>query len=183
MDRIFFTADTHFAHETIIDYLNRPFKTVEEMDSTIVENWNSTINDNDIVFHLGDVFFDNDNDDYIKEILGKLKGKKHLVPGNHDKRSSKFKILEQFFVIEPPLRDFWTIVDGQTYSYSLCHYPLEAWHESYRNSYNFHGHTHGRIAANSQRIDVGVDCWNFYPVEQRELIEKLKEAPQRECVW
>lgn len=54
---IFFTSDTHFWHENIIKFCNRPFSSVEEMNDTIIENWNKVVGENDIVFHLGDFVF------------------------------------------------------------------------------------------------------------------------------
>ena len=46
---IFFTADTHFGHANVIKHDDRPFKTVEEMDKAIIDNWNSVVGDKDEV--------------------------------------------------------------------------------------------------------------------------------------
>ena len=55
--RVFVIADTHFWHKNIIDYCDRPFNSVEEMNSTLIKNWNKTVTNDDIVIHLGDVGF------------------------------------------------------------------------------------------------------------------------------
>ena len=52
--KVFFTSDTHFYHGNIIRFCNRPFKDAEMMNETIISNWNNTIGQDDIVFHLGD---------------------------------------------------------------------------------------------------------------------------------
>lgn len=52
--RTFFTSDTHFNHANIIHFCNRPFKDVEQMNETIIANWNNVISQDDTVFHLGD---------------------------------------------------------------------------------------------------------------------------------
>lgn len=52
--KVFFTSDTHFTHANIIRFCSRPFKNVEEMDETMIANWNRVVGENDIVFHLGD---------------------------------------------------------------------------------------------------------------------------------
>ena len=55
MSKIYFTADLHFGHRTIIRYDDRPFRTVEEMDAAIIKNWNRKVNKDDVVYILGDI--------------------------------------------------------------------------------------------------------------------------------
>ena len=51
---IFVTADHHFGHANIIEYTNRPFASVEEMDAALIAAWNERVTDYDLVYHLGD---------------------------------------------------------------------------------------------------------------------------------
>lgn len=53
----YFIADTHFNHENIIKYCNRPFEDSKEMNEYIINKWNSVVTENDVVYHLGDVGF------------------------------------------------------------------------------------------------------------------------------
>ena len=53
----FFTGDQHFDHANIIRFCNRPFTSVEEMNETIIENWNSIVSNKDDVYCLGDFAF------------------------------------------------------------------------------------------------------------------------------
>lgn len=46
-DRLFFTSDTHFNHTNILRYCNRPFKTVGQMNETIITNWNNVVGPDD----------------------------------------------------------------------------------------------------------------------------------------
>lgn len=82
MPETWFIGDTHFGHKNILEYEKeaRPFSSIEEMNESLVDRWNSCVSDNDIVYHLGDFAFGKHN----IEIAGRLKGKKRLVMGNHD---------------------------------------------------------------------------------------------------
>lgn len=85
---VFFTSDTHFYHENILKYCNRPFSSVEEMNEKLIKNWNSVVGNNDIVWHLGDFSFG--SKEHIPEIVSKLNGRINLVMGNHDRQKIKF---------------------------------------------------------------------------------------------
>lgn len=82
MSNIWFISDTHFGHKNILEYEKeaRPFKTVEEMNETIIERWNNVVRDEDTVYHLGDFCFSKGN----IRLAGRLNGKKRLIMGNHD---------------------------------------------------------------------------------------------------
>ena len=80
------TADLHLGHVNIIQYSNRPFSNVGEMNEAIVERWNETVGVNDRVLILGDVAMGR-IDDTLK-IAGRLNGFKVLLTGNHDRCAS-----------------------------------------------------------------------------------------------
>ena len=89
MRNIFVISDTHFFHKNILTFKNkdgeliRPgFSSVEEMNETIIDNWNKTVNDEDVIYHLGDFTFGSNN--RIKDVAPRLKGRKRLLLGNHD---------------------------------------------------------------------------------------------------
>lgn len=88
---IFVISDTHFNHSnilTFVDSLGKPcregFSSVEEMNEVMIERWNSVVRDGDTVYHLGDVLFGNDKDDWLNKNMPRLRGKKRLIFGNHD---------------------------------------------------------------------------------------------------
>ena len=61
----------------------------------------------------------------------------------------------------------------------LFHYPILEWNGAFRGSWMLHGHTHGNLQypeslLDKKIIDVGVDCWNQYPVSFEELLEVMK---------
>ena len=79
---IYYIADTHFRDQSIFDKCKRPFKSLLDMEDVIVNNWNKRINEDDIIYVLGDIVRDDDSS--AIQIFNKLKGHKHLIVGNHD---------------------------------------------------------------------------------------------------
>ena len=129
--KIFVISDTHFGHENIIKYCNRPFTSVEEMDNRMIKNWNETVSNKDTIIHLGD--FGLGNKEYIKSIIGKLNGKKILIMGNHDNWSEQFYKDAGFHTVSR----FPIIYDD---FYIMSHTPLQLTETTpYMNIY---GHIH-----------------------------------------
>ncbi len=75
---VFFTADTHFGHENVIRFTERPFSSAQEMDEALIANWNARVHGGDKVYILGDMFFRHPDPE---SILIRLKGQKHLIIG------------------------------------------------------------------------------------------------------
>ncbi|MEM4260929.1 MAG: metallophosphoesterase family protein [Candidatus Woesearchaeota archaeon] len=176
--KTFFTADTHFSHRNIIRYCNRPFKDEKEMDETLITNWNSVVRSEDVVYHLGDVGFT--NEDKLYQILKRLNGKIHLIYGNHDKIIRKSNLLQSRFESTNELKKVY-IQDMNhpkgRHEITLCHYAMRVWDKSHHGSFHLFGHSHGSLSddPNSLSLDVGVDNWNFKPVSFNEIIEKMKQ--------
>jgi len=82
------TSDLHLFHRNIIEYCDRPFKSVEEMNAVLFANWNRTVSNEDVIFFLGDFIFGRKTN--AKKIWEALNGEKYFLHGNHDKRLGKF---------------------------------------------------------------------------------------------
>jgi calcineurin-like phosphoesterase family protein len=150
---IFFTSDLHFWHANIINYCQRPFDSVAEMNDALIENWNARVQHDDIVYVLGDMFFCDVS--AARGIMHRLHGTKRLVLGNHDKLIRAEPSLQKLFDKILPDLHAETI---QGHAVVMCHYPLLTWHKSGKGAFMLHGHTHGRITHGSvRRLDVGVD--------------------------
>lgn len=52
---IYFIADLHFDDGHIMEYENRPFETVDDMNNSLRNNWNSIAKSDDEVYDLGDI--------------------------------------------------------------------------------------------------------------------------------
>jgi calcineurin-like phosphoesterase family protein len=59
----------------------RPFTSTEEMDETMVDNWNRVVRPQDKVYHLGDIAM---SKRALHAIMPRLNGEKVLIKGNHD---------------------------------------------------------------------------------------------------
>ena len=78
----YFISDCHFGHKNIIKYCNRPYSSIEEMDEDLINRWNKKVHKNDIIYIVGDLFYFSIEN--AKSVLDRLKGRKHLIRGNHD---------------------------------------------------------------------------------------------------
>ena len=181
---IWFTSDMHLGHKNILKFCNRPFDNVEEMNFKLIENWNSKVKENDIVFNLGDVAFGNPS--FIKDCLSQLKGKHYLIIGNHDLKNLNNKSVLDMF--EDVSFQRYLIIDGRCVY--LNHYPFLCYGGVYRNPentvYQLYGHVHsgpncfGKDIDRLQytfpfQYDVGVDNNNYYPISFEEVNNKIKE--------
>lgn len=180
---IYFIADPHFGHENILKLTRRPFPDIETMNEAIIENWNDRVRGNDTVYILGDLFYRCADPE---PILRRLKGKKHLIVGNHDSSWMGREALLSYFV---GVDELLVTTDGQR-QLTLCHYPLLSWKHRH-SSYMIHGHIHANthddffplIAARERMLNAGVDINGFRPVTFEELVEnnaRFKENWRKE---
>lgn len=161
---IWIISDTHFGHENIIRYCNRPFVNAREADEKMIDNWNSVVKDDDIVYHLGDVYFGVNG----RDALAKLKGRKRLIIGNHDDGKDQF--LHKHFQKIMVWRMF------PEFGLLLSHIPLdrsslERWENNKLSHYlmNVHGHIHDRNSPTSDHCNVSVEQINYTPINIEEL--------------
>lgn len=127
MSKIFFISDLHLGHKRILEFSpERGGTDVISHSEWLVQQWNSVVTKNDLVWVLGDVCFDKTHLKYLK----RMKGTKHLILGNHDQ-----------FPLDTYLQYFNKIHGLMKYKgHWLSHAPV---HEgSLRNLCNIHGHVH-----------------------------------------
>lgn len=168
----YFTSDTHFGHEKVIEYCNRPYTSAHQMDEALITNWNENVQPTDEVYILGDVFFHKMTD--AMNIIKRLNGIKHLILGNHDKVIAKNQALMMMFDhIHPEL--YHTNIDGV--EVAMSHYPLLSWKNASRGAFMLHGHCHGGIDFDPKfrRLDVGVDVHNYKPISFEQIRNKLEK--------
>ena len=82
---IYFTSDLHLGHKGIITMQNRPFESVEDMNRILLTNYNAVVGKDDTVYILGDICHHMSVDE-ANCVIARMKGKKYLINGNHDKK-------------------------------------------------------------------------------------------------
>lgn len=168
-NRILLTSDTHFSHKNIIEYEDRPYKDIEEMNESLILNWNSVVRNTDTVYHLGDFGFGNVS--MFKPIVSRLNGKKKLIIGNHDKRVKPdvWRSIGFDMVYDHPI-----IIEN---FFVLSHKPPQYMTEKVPYVW-IYGHVHGSpmyqtITKNS--VCVCVERWKYKPINFEDIKNKLKK--------
>lgn len=165
MGKIFFIGDTHFGHKEIINYEQRPFANVEEMDRSIINRWNSVVIEDDTVFMIGDFsFYDKQK---TTDICNNLRGKKILVIGNHDSNTEEFYRecgFNEVYKYPIILENFWMISHEPLYLNKNMPYA------------NIYGHVHGNemyVDYSKHSFCACVERINYTPISWDEIRQKL----------
>jgi len=165
MNKTFFTSDTHFFHDNVIKFCKRPYKDAEEMNIALINNWNKTVDHEDHVWFLGDFSFGTVAQ--TESVLWRLKGIKHLIVGNHDRKGRCQKLKWDNFFVDT--HDYYRLKIGDN-KFVLCHFPFSSWERGY---INLHGHWHstpGDYHSKWMQHDVGVDMNNYTPLSMEDAI-------------
>lgn len=133
----YFIGDPHIGHENILKYDKRPFSSIKEHDLEFMKRWNSVVTDEDDVYILGDVSW-LDEDGTI-EYYKKLKGKKHLIKGNHDGKILKNPEFRKLFV---EITDYKELFLTKKFGIILSHYPIPCFNKHLRGWIHFYAHVH-----------------------------------------
>ncbi len=163
----YFTADLHLGHEKIIEYCERPFSCIEEMDFKLIQRINLTCVLSDDLYIIGDFALCGrraETRKRIKNYLNQIYCNLHLIKGNHDrlkcgqyvdlgfKSARTFKMLGNWLLIHNH-RSRWK---------RLPHHTLKLCGHSHAKNYDHTGHN---------CINIGVDAWNFKPVSEERINE------------
>ena len=156
-----FCSDLHFMHKNIVSFTDR--KLVASQDNHtewLIDIWNSTVNNADKVFHLGDFSFSHKYD-VIASLVKKLKGQKFFIKGNHDRSEILDRLKEDHLI-----QDWYHYKEIKIGGIVTClfHSPITSWNQQGRGSLHLHGHSHGSLKESKGKIlDVGIDmAFNIY---------------------
>jgi calcineurin-like phosphoesterase family protein len=149
------------------------------MNETLIKNWNACINNNDEIYILGDFAFKGSGFE-AENIIKRLKGKKYLIKGNHDKftedknfNGNSFEWIKDYYVLH-----------YKKIKFILFHYPIFEWDGYFGDAIHLYGHVHnsGNNIKEQEKfkilgeraINVGVDVNNFYPISIEEIMSRIK---------
>ena len=175
---IYFLSDPHFCHARDFIYSPRGFHSASDMNSAIIKNWNSVVKSNDDVYLLGDIMLNN-NDEGLK-CLKSLKGKIHIILGNHD-TLARIKLYESCYNVVEVVAAKYLEVDG--FHFFLSHYPcLCANGDEHKPlekrviSICGHTHTKDKFSDMGEGLIYHVDCdaHNCTPVSFDEIINDIQ---------
>jgi len=164
MNKIFIISDTHFGHSNIIRYEDRPYNDIEEMNDSLIKNWNQVVKNNDIIFHLGDFAFA--NKEGLKELINALNGRKMLIMGNHDRQINRHPKywrdigFEEVFKYPIIYKEFFILSHEPVYLNENMPYV------------NIHGHIHSTKYSYRGYFNACVENINYTPIEF-EAIKKI----------
>ena len=173
----FLISDTHFGHTNTWQKFTledgkplRPFASTEDMDETMVENWNKTVRPQDTVYHLGDVVIARRHLETVK----RLNGRKILIRGNHD----IFKDRDYYEAGFEQIHGVRVFVD----QFILSHIPLHPDCVGERFKRNVHGHLHGnrimwapkhpkQLVIDPRYLCVCVEQINYTPISFDDVLK------------
>jgi calcineurin-like phosphoesterase family protein len=190
---VWITSDTHYSHKNICRGVTawrtkegeipvsqtRDFATIEKMNSSIVNNINEVVGQDDMLIHLGDWSFG--GFEQIREFWDRIICKNiHLVLGNHDHHIENNRDGSQGLF--KSVSHYNTLEIGQ-FKFRLMHYPISSWDGLGKGVMHLHGHCHlpnNLKLSKGQRMDVGMDGHTeFRPYNvYREIVPLLRNRPK-----
>jgi calcineurin-like phosphoesterase family protein len=159
------------------------------MNSTLVNNINEVVGEDDILIHLGDWSFG--GFEQIEEFRNKILCKNiHLIYGNHDHhiKRNKENIQRLFSSTQDYLNLDLRIPNGKNtdkLTLVCMHYPIASWDSMNNGVIHLHGHVHlppNLRIAEGRAMDVGVDGNNLYPISIQEIKSLMKGRPVKKLV-
>jgi calcineurin-like phosphoesterase family protein len=161
-----FVSDTHFSHFNIIRYAGRPFQSVDEMNSRLIENWNALVEPQDTVFFLGD--FGLGSTDSLSNICAQLHGNKICIRGNHDGTPAKMHKIGFSLVLES------AFIKIGRHQVELVHIPSQP----APSHFQLHGHVHEKRPNKliNRQLNLSVEVWDYKPVAEKTIGSLLDRA-------
>ncbi len=169
-------SDLHFDHENVIEYCNRPFADVEDMNQTLLTNWNRVVSEDDEVIFGGDLTISGSVSAFL-EWIDQLQGEIIFLVGNHD--DVVFRNLDRVHIY-----DHYQLQYGD-YEFYCTHRPEDIprnW-----SGWGIHGHHHNNhleefpfLDPKSRRVNISVEVLSYEPIHIETLVQYLEQGTRLE---
>lgn len=141
----YYISDLHFCHRNLNHYMDRRgFESGEAMNEYMISQWNSRVKPGDEVVVLGDFCLSKSGQE-VNDILARLKGKKYLITGNHDRFLNDKEFNPKLFKWIEPYKE----LNDNKRKIILSHYPIMCYNGQYRRDgdgnpkvFMLYGHVH-----------------------------------------
>jgi len=165
----YLVSDLHLDHGNIIEYCDRPFDSVEEMNETLVERWNATVDPGDEVLYGGDLTI-RSSAAALLDWLEALNGELVFLLGNHD--GTVLEGLDGVRFVEE-------------YRFEHRGVPFHAVHDpadgpSNQAGWLLHGHHHNNwpdefpfVDHDARRVNLSVELLDYRPLATDRLVDYL----------
>lgn len=162
MPEIYVISDPHFRHNRILEFTDRPFSSLEEMEETMIDLWNNEVNSKDTVICLGDWGFKKE----AYSITDRLNGFIRLVMGNHDYGDPKY------------LARYFHSVHGSFTKNEILFSHIPVIFDAYHHwKYMVHGHYHdsSENIKDHRYLNVNMDAMKIYsPIHIEQILLRLR---------
>jgi|TARA_B110000971_G_scaffold219176_1_gene259686 calcineurin-like phosphoesterase family protein len=165
--QIFVTSNQQFGRPGAINKYSRPFSSVEEMNKTLIDNWNSVVTDKDVVYVLGNFGWDPTT---TEKCINALQGTIYFIEGEYDKATVDVSSLPG---AESMLQEIGQIDIIPEINASISYWPLHIWPEKY----SLVGHPSNKVKTDPSKrvINVSCDKWSYKPINIKSIIELFEE--------
>ena len=149
-------SDFHFGHKNIMKFCPESrgkYTDVDDMNESMVEEWNALVDPDDTVLMVGDIAFLSPHQ--AAGYLTRLNGTKVLIIGNHDRHLLESHLFRDCFTAIHEYLEF----KYNGVNLVLFHYPIAEWNKMYYGSVHFYGHLHDKLSGLEEyrARNVGMD--------------------------
>ena len=133
------------------------------MNATMLLRHNSRVKPGHTVFHIGDFKMSSQGPN-VYELMKMLNGNHVFIRGNHDRNNG----------LNTPLK--YCIIETYGKRIVLVHKPEDAEIILAGGGIDmaFVGHVHEKWKFRPGLVNVGVDVWDFYPVDAKQILKAYK---------
>ncbi len=171
MGKIFVTSNLQLGRPGAIKKYNRDFNTVNGMNDALINNWNTIVTKNDIVYHLGNFAHDPKT---AQDAMLRLNGSIYFTLGEHD------QAIETLFnknMLRPGCKVIKCIEEDLDNKVALSYYPLGYWPGKSKKWFSIIGYPAKSFKSDPKRriINASTDLWGHKPQELHKVVDIFKD--------